>query len=197
MLSLLHGTDLIVITSHHQVSDVEVAPAVMSKIALGKRVFFFLAPKIGMTKKESFFYLKEYQKVTVVQPFLPEDSSQSMVNLLKEFIQNEHIGRLTIWTDTPEALPLINGLNPEVVVYDQTELTLHSHEEVNLALLERTDLVFDSEMSREYLGYEVFGRGIKNVTSEERVEHKVPEILMPIALKSRNQAISRYQSSSF
>jgi len=195
MLNSLHGTDLIVFTSHHQESNVERTPALMDKIALSKRVFFFLAPKIGMTKKETFFYLKEYQKVTVVQPFLPEDSSTSMVKLLNEFIQNEHIVGLTIWTDTPKALPLIESLNPEVVVYDQTEATFS--EKPNQALLERSDLVFDSKMSREFLSYEVFGRGDKKVAIEEKVEEKLPESLLPIAMKSRNQAISRYQSLSF
>ena len=141
-----------------------------------------------MTKKETFFYLKEYQKVTVVQPFLPEGTPESMVKLLKEFIQNEHIGRLTLWTDTPEALPLIEGLNPEVVVYDQTEATFS--EEPNQALLEIADLVFDSEMSKEFLSYEVFGRGMK-------VEEKLPKSLLPIAMKSNHQAISRYQDLSF
>ena len=173
MLNSLHGTDLIVISSHHHDSNQVRTSELMAKMALNKRVYFFAAPKIGVTPKPMFYYLKEYQKVTIVQPFLPEDCFSSMVRLMKEFIKQERISRLTLWTDTPEALPLIEGLNPEVAVFDKTEFALNSSEELNDRLLQRADLVFDDETTDEDLSRKILKLG------QRETQIRLPQLARP------------------
>ena len=173
MLNSLHGTDLIVISSHHHDSTQVRTSELMAKMALYKRVYFFAAPKISGTKKPMFYYLKEYQKVTVVQPFLPESSDGAMVRLMKEFIKQECISRLTIWTDTPKALPFIESLDPEVTVFDQTKFALNFSNELNQELLERANLTFGRETTKEELSQNI------SYLSERRTQVRLPPLSRP------------------
>ena len=124
MFNSINGTDIIFISSEQFGSDNVRTSELMTGMAQGRRVYFFSKPIIGMTKKPTFFYRKESHKTTVVQPYLPSDLSiesyeKDLIKLMKEFIHDEHISHLTIWTDTVNAAPFIRELKPEVSVYDR------------------------------------------------------------------------------
>lgn len=120
MLNLISGTDLIVISSQNYGSGLVRTSEVMDQFARGgHRVFFFLKPLVGMTKKSTVYYSKESHKVTVVQPYLPYESDDMLIDLIKDFMKEEKIRQLTLWTDTSSTLPFVRGLKPKAMVYDK------------------------------------------------------------------------------
>lgn len=161
MINSINGTDIIVISSEHFGSKNVRTSELMTQMALGRRVYFFSRPIIGMTRKPTFFYKKEFHKLTVVQPYLPSDLAdenyhETLISLMKEFMHDEHISHLTLWTDTPDAAPFIKALNPNVSVYDK------AGEYRNL----KTDILIDSSTS----SYELH-LAIEELNTEIKEEH--------------------------
>ena len=205
MLKLLNGTDIIVISGHIFGSEEVRTSMLMAQKALGKRVYFFNRPLIGMTKKPTFYYTKLNHKVTVVQPFLPsniaqEDREEGMMSLMRDFILDEHIHYLTIWTDTPEGMPFIRNLNPDVSIYDKSRLDTILPNYQELELIECSDVVINLHTSNETLRSEIKSLDLKlvkdyhlndtleNVTSQKNHLSELTQLY-----QSRTYAISRYQ----
>ena len=123
MLSLILGTDVIVISSHQYGSREVRTSALMDQMALGRKVYFINKPIIGMTKTNKFFYTKEANKVTVVQPYLAEEDGQeaSLIKHLRTLLQDERLKHVSFWTDTAQGEVMVNQLDPKVTVYDGSE----------------------------------------------------------------------------
>ena len=113
-----------------------------------------------MTKKPTFYYNKESHRVTEVQPYLPADISvfdrnEAMTKLIKDFIRDEQINHLTIWTDTAQGMPLIRKLNPEVAVYDKVDPEIRMSNKLEQELLQRADIVLNTGMRMDELEFEM------------------------------------------
>jgi len=123
MLSLILGTDVIVMSSHQYGSREVRTSALMDQMALGRKVYFINKPIIGMTKTNKFFYTKEANKVTVVQPYLAEEDGQeaSLIKHLRTLLQDERLKHVSFWTDTAQGEVMVNQLDPKVTVYDGSE----------------------------------------------------------------------------
>lgn len=207
MLNLIHGTDLIVISSKPFGSEELRTSKLMTEMALGKRVYFFAQPIVGMTKKANLYFTKEPNKVTVVQPYLPEDVSvferqDALVKLMKEFIREQHIAHLTIWTDTPQGMPYIRRLNPDVAIYDKGHDVMRPSF-LEQELLGRADLVLNADKTEENLRVDI--RDLNSDLNEHKYLPDATEVViaqkahthsdvLPDNRRVRNYVISLYQS---
>ncbi len=200
MLNLILGTDLIVFSSDEFGSEDLRTSKLMSHLAHSHRVFFFHKPLVGMTKKSTFYYSKESHAVTVVQPYLPSDMSvfdqkQGLLNLIKDFIRAEKIQHLTIWTDSPEATPLIRHLNAEVVIYDKALRAQTSSNHLEQELLQKADLILNSKTNDEVIFNEM--DKLKNDVQEEHVLNDPTELMLALKKNSdrpKNYFINQYMS---
>lgn len=160
MLRLLHNTDIIVLSSHDFGDEGVRTSKLMTKFSEVNRVYFFSQPIIGMTKKPTFYYNKESHRVTEVQPYLPSDiapcdRAEALAKLIKDFIKDEQIQHLAIWTDYSQAMPLIRKLNPEVAVYDKVDPEIRMSNKLEQELLRRADVVLTAGLRDEELEFEM------------------------------------------
>ena len=152
---MIHGTDVVVL-SHLRWNFVYQRPQhVLSRLAAYARVIFIEEPLPGTGEKLTFEISEPQPNVTVVRPHSPAASpgfSNEQLELLKprlqEFLGSQSIHRFCAWLYTPMALPLLDGLRPELVIYDcmdALDAFLHAPPELRLreeALLRRADVVF-------------------------------------------------------
>lgn len=202
MLKLIHGTDLIVISSHEYTSEEVRTSKLMDLMAQGQRVYFFNRPIIGMTKTATFYYNKEPNKVTVVQPYLPSDISifsrdEALIKVIKEFIKDEHIHHLTLWSDTPRSLHYARRLMPEVYVYDKVSRELVKPHYLEDELLNEAHLILNPKISMEELTAEIESLHSETETLP-RLKETTEEVikqrsLFSNSLQPRSLAISLYQ----
>jgi hypothetical protein len=151
MLNSIHGSDLIVISSHEFGSTEVRTSELMNLMCQNRRVFFINRPVFGITEIPTFYYNKESHKVIVVQPYLPENISiffreDAMIKLIDDLIHDEKITHLTIWTDTPKGMPFIRRLDPEVSVYDKMD---------EVELQEHVDILLDKNTATETIRLEI------------------------------------------
>lgn len=200
MLNLIHGTDLIVFSSEEFGSEDLRTSKLMNHFSHNHRVFFFHKPITGMTKKPTFYYSKESHLVTVVQPYIPAelsvfDQKVALVNLIKDFIRDEKIQHLTIWTDTPEVTPLIRKLHTDAVIYDKAMQALMSSNHLEQELLQKADVILNSKISDESILVEI--DQMKAEVIEERRFSSPIELMMDVkkpANHSKSYMISQYLS---
>lgn len=150
MRNLEHGTDLIVFSSNSFDSTEYRTSELMARFAKRWRVYFFEAPIIGVTKEPTYFLRKNEHQVTIVQPYLPAETSvfeqkEALLSLLKELIFDEDINIYTIWTDTPKSMPFIRNLNSEFVVYDCVKNYSALYPELEEELFQYADVVLNKE----------------------------------------------------
>ena len=160
MLSLMQNTDVIVISSEPFGSDKVRTSHLMTLLAQGKRIYFFGKPIIGMSRKTTFYYNKEAHRITFVQPFLPLDVSvfdrgDAMVRLMKDFMKDEGMKEVTLWTDSEEAMPIVRKLNPEVVIYDKASPEMRFGNKLEQELLGRADIVLSGVKNTEEIELEI------------------------------------------
>jgi hypothetical protein len=197
MMTNLHGTDILVFSSHPFGSDEIRTSELMDHMALGRRVFFIEKPIIGKTKKATFFYTKTPNKVTVVQPYLPDDHEGSLLEVLEELIADEHLSHLTIWTDCREGLRFLQTLKHESSVFDKApggEKLRRSDEQ--LMILE-ADLILSSCHCTKSIHAD-----IDDINSDQRDHVYITSELDLLnqrssrqVLNSRSSLISRYLSA--
>ena len=160
MLNLMQNTDVIVISSEPFGSEKVRTSYLMTLLARGKRVYFFGKPIIGMSRKATFYYNKEAHQITFVQPFLPLDVSvfdrgDAMVKLIKDFIKDEGMKDVTLWTDSEEAMPIVRKLNPEVVIFDKASPEMRFGNKLEQELLGRADIVLSGVKNTEEIELEI------------------------------------------
>lgn len=154
MKNLENGTDLIVFSSENFGSTEVRTSLLMANFALRKRVFFIQSPIIGVVKEATYHLKQNEQQVTIIQPYLPGETSvfeqkEAMLNLLKELIRDENILHYTIWTDTPKSMPFIRNLNSEIIVYDCIKNYSLTRPELEQELFQYADVVLTSAMTSE------------------------------------------------
>ena len=154
MTNLENGTDLIVFSSHKFDSNEVRTPTLMAQFATRKRVYFIEAPIIGVSSTPTYFLKKNDHEVTIIQPYLPSETSvfeqhEASLNLVKELIADEHLSHYTLWTDTPKAMPFIRHLNPEIIVYDCLKDYSKSHSELEHELFQYADVVLTSGLAEK------------------------------------------------
>ena len=155
MTNLENGTDLIVFSSNNFGSDEVRTSTLMASFALRKRVYFIESPIIRVAKKATYFLKKNEHEVTVIQPYLPGETSlfeqkQAMQDILKELIRDENIIHYTIWTDTPKSMPYIRNLNSEIIVYDCIKNYSISRPELEQELFQYADVVLTSGLTSQF-----------------------------------------------
>ena len=152
MTNLESGTDLIVFSSDNFDSNELRTPTLMTQFANRKRVYFIEDPIIGVSTIPTYFLKKNDHEVTIIQPYLPSETSifdqhETSLNLVKELIADEHVSHYTIWTDTPKAMPYIRHLSPEIIVYDCLKDYSETNPELEHELFQYADVVLTSGLS--------------------------------------------------
>lgn len=160
MLSMILGTSLIVISSHQYGSKEIRTSALMDQLALGRKVYFINRPIVGMTKTNKFFYTKEANKVTVVQPYLALEEGQdaSLAQHIRSLIKDEKLKHVAFWTDTTRGQAFVDQLDPKVTIYDGEETFSGS------------DIVLGRSLSTEHLL-----REIAALSTEQKTPHILEE----------------------
>lgn len=148
------ATDLVIISSHHYGSDEVRTSKLMNEFALKRRVFFIESPIIGVSEHPTYFLKKHENEVTVIQPYLPGETSifdrkVMELSLIKELISDEHISHYTIWTDTPQSMALIRKLSPEIIIYDCQKDYSATHADTEKELFLYADVVLTSGLASE------------------------------------------------
>jgi UDP-galactopyranose mutase len=152
---MIHATDVVVF-SHLRWNFVYQRPQhVLSRLAAYARVIFIEEPVPSAGDELTFEISEPQPNVIVVRPHSPLDSpgfSNEQLALLKSrlraLLAGQNIDRFCAWFYTPMALPLIDDLQPELVIYDcmdALDAFLHAPPELRLreeALLRRADVVF-------------------------------------------------------
>lgn len=154
MLNFTSGTDLIVFSSDKFGSEDLRTTLLMKEFAARKRVYFIEAPILNVAREATYFMQKEDHEVCLIQPYLPAETSvfeqkKAMLDLLKEFLNEEHISHYTMWTDTPKAMHFIRHLNPEIIIYDCVKDYSVSHPEIEKELFQYADVVLTSGMGSQ------------------------------------------------
>lgn len=120
---MIEGTDLVVL-SHLRWNFVYQRPQhILSRLAKSLRVVFIEEPIQDLTAVPHFKISRPQENVLVVQPHTPlpssgfaEDQLAAIQPLLKDLITEQNIGRHLAWFYTPMALPLLDELDPELVI---------------------------------------------------------------------------------
>ncbi len=154
MKKLESVSDVIVFSSHSYGSDEVRTTHLMNQFVANKRVFFFESPIIGVSSVPTYFLRKGDHEVTVIQPYLPGETSvfeqkEALLNILKEFIHDENITHYAIWTDTPKTMPFVRKLSADVIVYDCLSCYLQKMPELEKELFEYADVVLTSGMKNK------------------------------------------------
>ena len=147
----------IIVFSHLRWNFVYQRPQhLMSRFSAGRlsagRVFFFEEP---VPDKSAFLECKSEGNVVVCCPHTPENSNgfhdkqlPYLSSLLEDLVRDENIKHYVAWFYTPMALPLLQSIRPQSVVYDcMDELSAFLNAPFQLlqreaALLKVADLVF-------------------------------------------------------
>ncbi|HXH75479.1 MAG TPA: hypothetical protein VNJ08_10970 [Bacteriovoracaceae bacterium] len=174
MMSLVNKDDLIVFSFNHFGSSEVRTTEVITEFALHSRVYFIEAPIIGQTMLASYHIKEHVNEVTIVQPYLPGESSvfeqkAFMLDLLKELISDENLSHYSIWTDSPRAMPFIRYLNAESVIYDCLKNDEDANPLLEKELYEYADVVLTSGMTSHTHQDEMkyFSTNMGNVSREE------------------------------
>lgn len=151
-MNLQSGLDMLVFSSHQFDSEEVRTSALMKKFAKNKRVYFIEPAIIGVATHPTYFMKQSNHEVTIIQPYLPAETSvfeqkHDMLKILKELIEDEHISSYTAWTDTPKGMPFIRSLGPEVIVFDCQKDQPVKHPELELELLQYADIVLSGRQS--------------------------------------------------
>lgn len=128
---------------------------VLSRIAKRRKVYFIEEPVHDVSSHSHFERSRPEPNLTVLVPHTPVDETgftprqnAEVGKLLGSLIASEEIGAYDAWFYTPMATPLLESLNPQVVVYDcMDELSAFLNAPKELieqenALLAQADLVF-------------------------------------------------------
>jgi UDP-galactopyranose mutase len=132
----------------------------LSRLARRRSVFYIEEPVDGGQEPDGWTQSQPAAGVLVLRPRLarlttrtPEDVQEATATLLHEFLGEQRVERPIVWVYTPMAEPLLDALDPALVVYDcMDELSLFLGAPPELvareaALLERADLVFTGGVS--------------------------------------------------
>lgn len=149
MKNLENKSDLIVFSSNHFGSSEVRTSKLMSRFALRKRVYFIEAPIVGVTMESSYILKTSFHQVTIIQPYLPENTSVfeqklALLNLVKNLINVESISHYMLWTDTPKGMAYIRKLNADSVIYDCLKTYSDICPELQEEMLQYADVVLTS-----------------------------------------------------
>lgn len=138
-----HTNDLVCI-SHLRWNFVFQRPQhLMTRAARDRRVFYIEEP-VGHDG-DAYLDVRDENGVTVVVPHLPhglDDDELTTRRMLHDFLKREDVRHPTVWVYTPMRLPLVEGLEPSVVVYDCMD-ELANFKFAPPALREREARLFD------------------------------------------------------
>ena len=151
----------IVVFSHLRWDFVYQRPQqILSRLAANRRVLYVEEPIDGRIDADGWELTRPAHNVTVARPRLadlprraPEEVAATTATMLRRLLRSEELIHPIAWLYTPMAVPLLDAVNPALVVYDcMDELSLFlgaPPELVRLeaALLERADLVFTGGVS--------------------------------------------------
>jgi UDP-galactopyranose mutase len=151
----------IVVLSHLRWDFVYQRPQqLLSRLALRRRILFVEEPVDGGSEADGWLLSHPAPGMLVARPRLanlgargPDEALSSVARLLRELLQLEGIAHPVAWVYTPMMEPLLDELDPSLVVYDcMDELSLFLGAPPELlrretALLERADLVFTGGVS--------------------------------------------------
>lgn len=151
----------IVVFSHLRWDFVYQRPQqLLSRLARRRRVLYVEEPVDGGHEADAWILAETADGVTVAIPRLsglgartPEDVCAAVAALLEELAGTEEVARPVAWVYTPMAVPLIDAVDPSLVVYDcmdELSLFLGAPPEIlrlEEALLQRADLVFTGGVS--------------------------------------------------
>ncbi|WP_084473988.1 glycosyltransferase family 1 protein [Deinococcus pimensis] len=116
-----HTNDLVCI-SHLRWNFVFQRPQhLMTRAARDRRVFYVEEPVEVEPGVEARLDVREENGVTVIVPQVPRGLDEDEVltrALVQDFLRASGVRRPTAWVYTPMRLPLVEGLDPSVVVYD-------------------------------------------------------------------------------
>jgi len=153
MPHLESATDLVILSSHSYGSSEVRTSILMEEFANKRRVYFVAEPITGATLTST--YLKSIDnEVTIIQPYLPSDisifeSKKFHLQIIRDFVADENIANYTIWTDTPQAMPFIRKLSPEIIIYDCQKDYSSTHRELEKELFLYADVVLTSALKSE------------------------------------------------
>ena len=156
---LLHRP--IVVFSHLRWDFVFQRPQqILSRLAARRRILYVEEPVDGRDQPDGWELTRPSTNVMVARPRLadlaqrtPEDVAATSATLLRRLLRAEEMIYPVAWLYTPMAMPLLDAVNPALVVYDcmdQLSLFLGAPPELcrlEAALLERADLVFTGGVS--------------------------------------------------
>ena len=123
----------IVVFSHLRWDFVYQRPQqLLSRLARRRRVLYVEEPVDGGHEADAWILAETADGVTVAIPRLsglgartPEDVCAAVAALLEELAGTEEVARPVAWVYTPLAVPLIDAVDPSLVVYDcMDELSL-------------------------------------------------------------------------
>jgi UDP-galactopyranose mutase len=151
----------IVVFSHLRWDFVYQRPQqILSRLAAHCRVLYVEEPIDGRDDADGWELTRPAPNVTVARPRLadlprrtPEELAVTTAAMLRRLLRSEEMIYPIAWLYTPMALPLLEAVNPALVVYDcMDELSLFLGAPPELlrleaALLERADLVFTGGVS--------------------------------------------------
>ena len=150
------GKSPLVVFSHLRWNFVYQRPQhVLSRMAKNRPIIFVEEPKaVAGIENPRWELSVPAMNVTVMVPNLPENGfapgfqSPQMMRLIHGLADSKSLSRPLVWTYTPSAIDLIEGLDPALLVYDcMDELSAFLHAPAELRdqerrLLQRADLVF-------------------------------------------------------
>ena len=118
----------------------------ITRFAKYRRVFFFEEPHFHPgTVARSYFSKQRENGITVIEPILPEGMDEVQIRaalrcIVDQVMAFEKIHHMTLWYDSPIALPYTYHLQAETVIFDCMEETSSPEWEERLFAL--SDLVF-------------------------------------------------------
>lgn len=125
----------------------------LARLARHQRTFFFEEPQYAADGPR--LECEDVDGVTVCRPYLPretvgfhDDHIPELQALVQSLLEQHAVTEFAVWFYTPMALPLMDTLQPQLVVYDcMDELSAFMNAPKQLvqresALLKRADLVF-------------------------------------------------------
>ncbi len=137
MLNLLHGTDIIVISSGKMNENSRLTKFIEA-LSPTRRVYVIGDQSVGMTKKPNFFHRKNSSGVEMIYPYLPTGSLNEKVKMIEELISDENIPHLTLWTDCEEGLEIGRLIPHDALVFDKL------HQKLKTSLINEADVILSS-----------------------------------------------------
>lgn len=149
MKHIAQNTDMIVFSQERWGSSFTRTSQIMSRFARHRRVFFFEAPIVGVSKNPLYLLRETRDDVMVVEPYLPEEMSVfdqkiALVEIVNKLIDDEKIKNFSIWTDTPKAVPLFRHLQTKAIIYDCLQDYSVTNPELETEIFNLADLVMTS-----------------------------------------------------